>query len=116
MFTVIVTKPPYADDDARLALDMVMIAVSLDLDVQVLFQGDGVLQLLPLNANALQMKNPLAKYPVLTDIFEVSSLYTCAQSLAERQLDTASLTLPVTALSAHEFQDRLNLATKVVRF
>lgn len=116
MFTVIVTKPPYADDDARLALDMVMIAVSLDLDVQVLFQGDGVLQLLPLNANALQVKNPLAKYPVLTDIFEISSLYGCAQSVTERQLDSSNFTLPVTILPANEFQARLNLATKVVRF
>lgn len=116
MFTVIITKPPFADSDAKLALDMAMIAVSMDQETQILFQGEGVLQLLALQSDALEQKSPLAKYRVLTDIFEFSSLYACQQSIVERQLNEAELSLAVSVLNAEDYQQRLNRATKVVRF
>lgn len=116
MLTIINSKGPWDGDDARNALDMIMMAVSLDQDVQVFFLDDGVYQLLPQQAQALEAKNPLVKYRILADVFEMDTLYVLDSALNERNLDAAQLAVNVHPLDAREFNQRLQQSTKVVRF
>lgn len=116
MLTFINTQTPHSGDAARNALDMIMMAVSMDQPVQVFFMHDGVWQLIAQDTSAIERKNPLHKYRILADVFEMEELYVCAQSLSERHLDSASLSIEVTPLDSDALQQKLALSSKVVRF
>lgn len=116
MLTFINTQTPHSSDAARNALDMIMMAVSMDQPVQVFFMHDGVWQLINQDTSAIERKNALVKYRILAEVFEMEELYVCAQSLAERGLSADALSIQVTALESSELQQKLALSTKVVRF
>ena len=116
MITFINTAAPWAGDTAKNALDMLMMAVSLDQDVQVIFMDDGVYQLLVQHAQALESKNPLIKYRVLTDIFELDRLYVVESSLSTRHLQPQQLNIQAQPISDATFAEYLQLSSKVVRF
>lgn len=116
MITFINSATPWSGDTARNALDMIMMAVSLDQEVQVVFTDDGVYQLLALQAQALETKNPLVKYRVLMDIFELERLYVVQSALTARNLQTERLHIEAQPISDAEFARLLSDSTKVVRF
>lgn len=116
MLTFINSVPPWSGDTARNALDMLMMAVSLDQDVQVVFTDDGVYQLLAQRAELLETKNPLAKYRVLIDIFELEKIYVLQSALTERNLQPQLLHIQAQPISDAEFAELLSQSTKVVRF
>lgn len=116
MLTIINSTGPWDGDSARNALDMIMMAVSLDQEVQVLFMDDGVYQLLAQQANALETKNPLVKYRILVDIFAMESLYALDSSLTQRHLNHDELAINVETVNADRFNQLLQQSSKVVRF
>lgn len=116
MLTIINSTGPWDGDSARNALDMIMMAVSLGQDVQVLFMDDGVYQLLAQQASALETKNPLVKYRILVDIFAMESLYALDSSLAQRHLNHDQLAINVETINADRFNQLLQQSSKVVRF
>lgn len=116
MLTIINSKGPWDGDDARNALDMVMMAVSLDQEVQVIFLDDGVYQLLAQQAQALETKNPLVKYRILADVFEMETLYVLETALLERNLQSAPLAINAESIDAERFNQLLQQSDKVVRF
>lgn len=116
MITFINTAAPWADDTAKNALDMIMMAVSLDQEVQVVFMDDGVYQLLGQYAQALESKNPLVKYRVLSDIFELDRLYVVESSLSSRHVRPQQLQIQAQPINDATFAEYLQLSSKVVRF
>lgn len=116
MITFINTTTPWSNDTARNALDMIMMAVSLDQPVQVFFADDGVYQLLGQQAQALESKNPLVKYRVLTDIFELDAIFVLESALAARNLSPSQLQIDAQPISDADFTHALQRSTKVVRF
>lgn len=114
--TFINTAAPWASDNARNALDMIMMAVSLDQEVQVIFCDDGVYQLLGQHAQALESKNPLVKYRVLSDIFELDSLYVLDDALTQRHLEVEQLSLSAQVVDAATMRNLLQQSDQVVRF
>lgn len=116
MLTIINSKGPWDGDDARNALDMIMMAVSLDQDVQVIFLHDGVYQLLAQQAQALETKNPLVKYRILADVFEMESLYVLDSALSERNLQSVPLAVNVERIDTERCNQLLQQSDKVVRF
>ncbi|RUO31548.1 sulfurtransferase complex subunit TusC [Aliidiomarina sedimenti] len=115
MLTFINSLPPHDGDAARNALDMIMMAVSLDQPVQVIFQHDGVFQLINQQTHAIESKNPLVKYRILSDVFELEHLYVSATALAERQLEATQLAIEATPVSDSELYALLQNSSKVVR-
>jgi len=101
----IAARAPYADDRAQELLDTLLVAASFGAQVSVLFQDDGVWQLLPgQNGAALGRKSLGAQLEALP-LFEVDHIYTDAVSLAERGLagndqSSKDLLLPAQALDA----------------
>lgn len=86
-------QAPWSGPSAREALDIVLAGGAFDLPIGLLFLDDGVFQLSARqNAKALQQKDLSANLQALP-MFGVEDLFACADSAAERGIDTAALAL-----------------------
>ncbi|MGN8277112.1 sulfurtransferase complex subunit TusC [Pseudomonas sp. SMN5] len=86
-------QAPWSGSGAREALDIVLAGGAFDLPIGLLFLDDGVFQLSAnQNAKALQQKDLSANLQALP-MFGVEALFVCADSAAERGVDTAALAL-----------------------
>ena len=109
-------RPPYSDDRAAELLDALLVAAAFGQQVAVLFQDDGVWQLLPgQQGKALERKTLLAQLQAL-GLYDVEQLYVDQQSLRERGLEGITLGLPAQALAAHELAPLLAAHDLVLRF
>lgn len=98
---------------ARQGLDMLLMAVSLELPSAAVFLGEGIWQL----AAPQTELDPLKKMTMLPDIFDFESFYTTADTLKQAGLKPEQLRLPVTVLTAVELEQLLSHDSKhVVRF
>jgi len=98
---------------ARQGLDMLLMAVSLELPSAAVFLGEGIWQL----AAPQTELDPLKKMTMLPDIFDFESFYTTADTLQQAGLELEQLRLPVTVLTAVELDQLLSHDSKhVVRF
>lgn len=95
----IAARPPYADDRAQELLDALLVAASFGAEVSVLFQDEGVWQLLPgQDGQALERRTLGAQLEALP-LFDVERCYVDALSLQERGLAADELLLPVEVCS-----------------
>jgi len=109
-------RPPYSDDRATELLDALLVAAAFGQTVTVLFQDDGVWQLLrEQNGQALERKTLLAQLQAL-GLYDVERLYVDQQSLQERGLGSLTLGLPATPLAAGEIAPLLAEHDLVLRF
>jgi tRNA 2-thiouridine synthesizing protein C len=87
-------RPPYSDDSAAETLDALLVVAAFGQQVSVLFQGDGVWQLLAnQDGKALGRKTLLSQLQAL-GLYDVERLYVDHQSLHERTLQPGQLGLP----------------------
>jgi tRNA 2-thiouridine synthesizing protein C len=101
-FLVITSSAPYGSAQAREATDLALATALFDQKVSLLFQGDGVFQLLTdQNPASIEQKNLSAMQQALP-LYDVEDLFYCAESLQERGIDQNRLTLPAKALSRSE--------------
>lgn len=109
-------RPPYSDDRPAELLDALLVGAAFGQQVSVLFQDDGVWQLMPAqNGKALARKTLLAQLQAL-GLYEVEQLYADAQSLRERGLETTTLGLEVKVLEAAEVAALHAAQDRVLRF
>lgn len=86
-------QSPWSGPGAREALDIVLAGGAFDLPIGLMFLDDGVHQLLPgQNAKVVQQKDLSANLQALP-MFGVEDLFVCADSAAERGVDTDALAL-----------------------
>ena len=86
-------QSPWSGPGAREALDIILAGGAFDLPIGLLFLDDGVHQLLPgQNAKAVQQKDLSANLQALP-LFGIEDLFVCADSAAERGIDTEALGL-----------------------
>ncbi|CAH0316940.1 sulfurtransferase complex subunit TusC [Pseudomonas mediterranea] len=86
-------QSPWSGPGAREALDIALAGGAFDLPIGLLFLDDGVHQLLAgQNAKAVQQKDLSANLQALP-MFGVEDLFVCADSAAERGIDTDALAL-----------------------
>lgn len=99
-FLIISRRPPYGSSHARDALDTALTTAVFEQPVAILFQGDGVFQLLgDQQPGGVQQKNLAATLSALP-MYDVDRLYVCARALSERGLKADDLVLPVEPLDA----------------
>ncbi|GGO77105.1 sulfurtransferase TusC [Marinobacterium nitratireducens] len=97
-FLIISRRPPYGSSHARDALDTALTTAVFEQPVAMLFQGDGVLQLLKgQEPAAVRQKNLGATLSALP-MYDIENLYACADALAQRGLTQDDLILPVQPL------------------
>ncbi|WP_426417717.1 sulfurtransferase complex subunit TusC [Aestuariirhabdus sp. LZHN29] len=113
---VLTSKPPYGSLAAKEALDTALIGAAFDLDVSLLFDGDGVYQLLDLqNPRAPGQKKFSAALPAL-ELYGIERLLVCNDSLKARGLDPQQLCVRVECLSREELAGHLNDTDIVLGF
>lgn len=107
---------PYERSSAAEALDTAMAAAALDVPVTLLFDGDGVFQLLPTQSGSdLGVRN-LSQVLEALPVFEVERCFVAAQALAQRSLPPDTLALPGPLLDAEAVAHLLRSADVVLTY
>lgn len=97
--SVVITTAPHGSDAGSQALDTALACAAFDQQVTVIFQDDGVWQLLPQPvASPLGDKSLLAQFKLM-ELYGISDVQICADSLQRAGLSVAQLGLPARALS-----------------
>ena len=79
---VVIRHTPYGNSLARAALDAALSAAAFDQPVNVLFLGDGVLQLLPTqDSTAIDVKN-ISKLIASLPLYDIETVHVDAGALA----------------------------------
>lgn len=97
-FLFVQHRAPYSSEQPGELLDALLVSAAFGQKVSVLFQDEGVWQLLAQqDGTALQRKTLLAQLKAL-GLYEVEQLYVDAHSLRERGIHAQDLGLDVTAV------------------
>ena len=108
-------QAPWSGPGAREALDIVLAGGAFDLPIGLLFLDNGVFQLLAgQNAKAVQQKDLSANLHALP-MFGVEALFVCADSAAQRGVDTEVLALDeLKVLSAQDITALIDRYDQVI--
>lgn len=110
----ILQRAPYGSSAVRETLDAAFAAAAFEQDVQLLFTGEGVWQLLPGQKPATILCKDTGKVLQALDYYDISSVYVDSLSLAERQLSIGELAIPATPASSDMLQELLRAADCVI--
>lgn len=109
-------RAPYGSESPQEQIDAQLVATTFGLRVSVLFQDDGVWQLLSQqDGKALERRTLGAQLQAL-ELYEINDFYVDAASLDERGLDVGQLALPVRVLDAPALQSLMAEHDLVLRF
>lgn len=111
----IAAADPYRDAHAQELLDALLVAATFGAEVSLLFQDDGVLQLLAGQDGKALGRRTLGAQLEALPLFDVENLHADAVSLQERGLSTDDLLLPVTVLAAPDLAALLARHDQVIR-
>ena len=109
-------RGPYGASAPREALDAALAAAAFELPVTVVFDGDGVQQLLRAQDPAMLEEKNLGANLEALPMFDVEDLRVTARSLEARGLTTDDLLLPVQVLDDVAFADLLAEADQVLSY
>jgi len=84
---------PYGGTLARSALDVTLAAAAFDQPVDLLFMGDGVLQLLPAQEGRAHGRKDMARQLAALPLYDIDHVYADAEAAAQYgvELDAAPL-------------------------
>lgn len=108
-------KAPYGSESPSETLDAALVCAAFGQAVSLLFQGDGVWQLLPeQQGQALDRKTLIAQLGALP-LYDIEQVYADAASLHDRGLSAEQLGLPVTLLESEALRELLAAQEAVLR-
>lgn len=105
--SIVITAAPHGSDAAHQALDTALACAAFDQTVTVIFQDDGIWQLVPQPDNSPLGNKPLLPQFKLMELYGVSRVLICADSLERAQLGETDLALSATACSRGELAAHL---------
>ncbi|MDF2445835.1 MAG: tRNA 2-thiouridine(34) synthase TusC [Moraxellaceae bacterium] len=109
-------RAPYGSESPQEQIDAQLVAATFGLRVSVLFQDDGVWQLLSQqDGKALERRTLGAQLQAL-ELYEISDFYADAAALDERGLEPGQLSLPVRVLDAAALKTLIAEHDLVLRF
>lgn len=111
----IAARDPYQDDRAQELLDALLVAAAFGTTVSLLFQGDGLWQLLPGQQGSLAGRKTLGAQLEALPLYDVDRVYVDATDLARTGLRSDQLLLPVTVLDDQGLQALLREHDQVMR-
>lgn len=90
---------PYQNSNARENLDLLMMLASFDVDVSMLFIGDGVLQLLETEHDIIKTR---AFTPLLKSLkhYDITQLYVLDEAFTELEINQNQLICPVAIIDS----------------
>lgn len=113
---VITSKAPYGSLSAKEALDTALVGAAFDLDVSLLFNGDGVFQLLNnQDPTPLEQKRFSAALPAL-ELYGIEKILVCHESLKQRGLVSQDLLKNIQLVTPQEIAIHLNTTDMTLSF
>ena len=109
-------RAPYGSESPQEQLDALLVAAAFGQQVSLLFQDDGVWQLLPAQQGRPLGRRTLGAQWQVLSLYDINRLYVDAASLRERQLDPKQLALPVITLETEGLQQLLREQDRILRF
>ena len=107
---------PYGSSLAREGLDYVLTSAAYDQNIQILFLGDGIFQLLKnQDSSDIQLKSHLGAMEVLP-LYDIEDLYAVKEDLAERNIQENTLGLPVKLITRQDVHSLINKQDHVMGF
>jgi len=108
-------QAPYAGYNAQETLDALLVMAAFGQNPSVLFQGDGVWQLVGTQeATALGRASVLAQLHALS-LYDVENVFVDFDSLIQRQLSLDDLAITAKAISHSEMAKFINQHTFIIR-
>jgi tRNA 2-thiouridine synthesizing protein C len=99
---VVIRRSPYGSSLAKASVDVVLAMAAFEQDVDVLFLGEGVLQLLPdQDSRPLGLKN-IGRQLAALPLYDVSRIYVDAEATARYNLDMTEQILDTQQLAPSE--------------
>ena len=104
---IIQRQSPFNSSSGREALDLILALAAVEHHLTVIFSGDGIYQLLPVNLNnAFSLKRYQQGFK-LFGLYEIDQLYVCHQSMEQRQIKLGDLALTAQQLDPLSLQQLL---------
>ena len=107
---------PYGGESPQEQLDALLVAAAFGQQISLLFQDDGVWQLLPEQQGSALGRRTLGAQLQALSLYDIDRLYVDAVSLRERQLALEKLALPVIVLEADGLRQLLREQDNILRF
>lgn len=109
-------KAPYGNSLAKEALDIALAGAAFEQQLQLLFTGDGVLQLLPQqDAQAIGAKT-ISKHLAAFPLYDLNDIYVDQQSLEQRGLATSELSDNIILCGKQELTQLMDKADVIFNF
>lgn len=109
-------RAPYSSESPQEQLDALLVSAAFGQTVSVLFQGDGVWQLLAQQEGRAVERRTLSAQLQALPLYEVQHIYADAESLKERGLRGTPLILNAKVLDAPALKTLISEQNIVLRF
>ncbi|MFC3151600.1 sulfurtransferase complex subunit TusC [Litoribrevibacter euphylliae] len=113
---IIIRSAPYGSSSARDAVDFILTAAAYEQDISVVFQGDGVFQLLKDQNPSLIHQKRISALISAFEMYEVDQVFYDLSSLSERNINKDDLINNLVEMELHSIQELLNKADTVLTF
>lgn len=101
-FLIVIRRSPYGSSLAKASIDLALAAAAFDQPVDLLFMGDGVLQLCPgQDSSALGVKN-IGKQLAAMSLYDIDRIYVDAEAAARFNVDVTACTVEVCSLNSDQ--------------
>ncbi|RTZ13649.1 sulfurtransferase complex subunit TusC [Vibrio aquaticus] len=114
--TYVFRSAPHSRASGREGIDALLAASAYCEDIQVVFIGDGVYQLLQGQQTAEILSKDYSPMMKLFDLYDIERVYACQASLAERGLAQADLVIEADLLERAEVAKVLQNSGKILTF
>ena len=113
---VVIRHSPYSTSLAKASLDVVFAAAAFEQDIEILFLGEGVLQLLPeQDSSGLGRKNvgrQLASLP----LYDINSVYVDTDAISRYNIDLTTLSVDSTPVNAEAMRQLMETSHHLLGF
>ncbi len=107
---------PYTSHESQETLDALLVMAAFDQNPSVLFQGDGVWQLVGTQKDAqLFGRNSIVAQTNALELYDVKNVYVDLYSLQQRQLQLCDLAIPAQGLAPEQLSNFIQQHRFIIR-
>ncbi len=114
--TFVFRTAPHGSASGREGLDALLATSAYSENLQVIFLGDGVLQLLPDQQPQAVLSKDYAPMFKLFDLYDIEQVFVCQASLDERGIGHDNLLIDTQIVTRDAIQQRLQNAGQILVF
>lgn len=101
---VVMRHSPYGSSLAKAAVDVALAGAAFDQPIDLLFTGEGVLQLMPEQDSQFAGKKNIARQLSSLPLYDIERVYVDADAAARYRIDTTGMPVKTQLLAANEMR------------